>query len=131
MLISRGQKEKLHRLAYNCFRFLGIVAAYTVIILTPELITAWPGKNPSGVAGILGFGIFFPLGIPILVAIAIGLPLSLYFWRDKLLILLFLLTIATYPLLFMVNVYYMTLILLCFSVIILLLTKYGIKHIMD
>ncbi len=31
----------------------------------------------------------------------------------------------------MVNVYYMTLILLCFSVIMLLLTKYGIKHIMD
>ncbi|WP_157098363.1 hypothetical protein [Chlorobaculum limnaeum] len=61
MLISRGQKEKLHRLAYNCFRFLGIVAAYTVIILTPELITAWPGKNPSGVAGILGFWNFLSL----------------------------------------------------------------------
>ncbi len=128
MSISREKKEKLHRLAYNCYRFLGIVAAYTVIIVTPELTNAWPEKNPSGVAGILGFGVFFPFGIPLLVAIAIGYLLSLYFWKDKVLILLFLLTIATYPVLFIVNVYYMTVVLVCYSVIIFLLTKYGIKR---
>jgi hypothetical protein len=81
-----------YNIAYFSFMVLGAISFWTAYLTYTELKAA--GGETSGVDGVLGFLVFLPLGIPILLALIFGPGFSIVMGRDSRLMTLTVLTLV-------------------------------------
>jgi hypothetical protein len=76
----RVSKRTLSDVAYIAFIVLGLISLWTAYLVYSEIQAA--GGSTGGVAGVVGFGVLIPFGIPLLLALIVGLSISVFLWRD-------------------------------------------------
>jgi uncharacterized membrane protein YhaH (DUF805 family) len=90
--MSKLSQEARHNIAYFSFMILGLISLWTAYLVHSEITAA--GGGTSGIHGVLGFLVFIPLGIPLLLALVFGPGLSMLLWHDRRLATLTAITLA-------------------------------------
>lgn len=90
---------KIRTAAYVCYLFVGAVFTYTALCL---LLTMKDYNIGNDTAEITVY-IMLPFIIPVLAALAVGIALTLFFWRDWKLVAMSLFTVAFYFTMFLLN----------------------------
>lgn len=90
---------KIKKAAYVCYLFVGAVFTYTALCL----LLAMRNYNIGNDLAEITTYIMLPFIIPVLVAMAVGIGLTLFYWRDWKLVTMSLFTVAFYFIMFHLN----------------------------
>jgi cytochrome bd-type quinol oxidase subunit 2 len=90
--MPKFSEEARHNVAYFSFMILGLISLWTAYLVHSEITAASGGT--SGVDGVLGFLVYIPLGIPLLLALVLGPGLSMLLWNDRRLVTLATMTLG-------------------------------------
>jgi len=86
-------KRIYHDIAFAAFFVLALIALWTSYLIHDEF-TLSGGSTDLG--AVVGIGVIGVLGIPLVISLVLGPGLSLFLWRNNLLLILSILTIAVF-----------------------------------
>ncbi len=108
-----------HDIAFSSFFVLSLIAFWTSYLVHHEF-TVSGGSTDLGAA--IGMGVIGLFGVPLVVALVLGPGLSLFLWRNYLLLILSILTIVVFVIIGNLGIERWPMILLPFAVILMAAT---------